>query len=106
MISDADETDIIRVLTLDVSATIGSSGVAIVTAHARQARLLASGIDDYRQRVVDNVQQEIHDTFIDTSWPVCPHHGRHPLWYSDGWWHCDHGLGPVAPLGTLWGPPT
>ena len=88
MISDVDEADIVRVLTLDVTATISAGAAVIVASHAKEARQFASSTDDYRQRVVDAVQQEIHNTFVDTVWPACPHHDRHPLWFSEGWWHC------------------
>ena len=56
---------------------------------------------DFERRVVDDVQQYLHDTFVDTSWPACPEHPHHPLWYSDGWWKCDHSGRRVAALGGL-----
>jgi hypothetical protein len=40
---------------------------------------------DFEQRVVDDVQQFVHDSFADTSWPACPEHPTHPLWFSEGW---------------------
>jgi hypothetical protein len=51
--------------------------------------------------VVDDVQQWLHDAFVDTSWPTCPDHPNHPLWYSDGAWKCDESGRLVAPLGGL-----
>jgi hypothetical protein len=47
------------------------------------------------------VQQCVHDTFVDTSWPACPEHSNHPLWYVEGWWSCKRSGARVAPLGGL-----
>jgi len=55
----------------------------------------------FAERVIENVQQRMHDEFIDTSWPECPEHGRHPLWVRGGppWlWKC---RGVSVPLGEL-----
>ena len=41
----------------------------------------ASG--DLTLRVAEEVQQWLHDTFLDPTWPACPEHRRHPLWLSD-----------------------
>src|SRR5215203_4696310 len=30
-------------------------------------------------KVVEDFQQLVHDEFIDTTWPACPLHHRHPL---------------------------
>jgi DNA replication protein DnaC len=56
---------------------------------------------DFEQRVVDDVQQCLHDTFVDTSWPACPEHLNHPLWYSEGWWRCERSGRRAAALGEL-----
>jgi hypothetical protein len=36
--------------------------------------------DEFAMFVAEDVQQELHDTFEDTTWPACPEHGSHPLW--------------------------
>ena len=56
---------------------------------------------DFAQRVVDEVQQYLHDTFVDTTWPSCPHHPSHPLWYSEQWWRCEQSGIRVARVGEL-----
>lgn len=33
-------------------------------------------------RVLEETQQWLHDTFVDTTWPRCPEHGNHPLWLT------------------------
>jgi hypothetical protein len=53
------------------------------------------------QYVVDEVQQDFHDLFIDTEWPACPRHPNHPMWYSDGHWRCATDGVAIVPLGEL-----
>ncbi len=53
----------------------------------------------YEEEFVSQVQQVIHDLRIDVSWPRCPKHADHPMWYSKGWWHADGS--PYARLGEL-----
>lgn len=53
------------------------------------------------ERVIENVQQRMHDEFIDTSWPECPEHGSHPLWLSGKapWrWTCTDRSIPLGEL--------
>lgn len=47
------------------------------------------------------MQQEFHDTFVDTTWPHCPAHPNHPLWLEDGAWRCSELGKPAAKLGDL-----
>ena len=53
--------------------------------------------------VVDGLQEAAHDLFWDTTWPACPRHVRHPLWYDDARqaWCCQQDPTIVAPLGRL-----
>jgi hypothetical protein len=51
--------------------------------------------------LVDEFQQYLHDTFVDTSWPRCPDHPNHPLWLAESWWRCEQSGRRVAPLGGL-----
>jgi hypothetical protein len=67
----------------------------------RAAELREFDLGAADEKLAEDVQQEIHDTFVDTSWPACPRHGRHPLWYRDGAWYCDQLAAPVAALGAL-----
>ena len=74
-------------LKVDVEATLGASHEADIDQFVEMGR---SFIDDdarFTQWLVDNVQQCFHDTFVDTTWPACPRHPNHPLWFrDDGWW--------------------
>jgi hypothetical protein len=56
-------------------------------------------LEHYTERVVQEFQQYIHDCFIHTSWPPCPRHSHHPIWFSDGCWRADGE--PLAKLGEL-----
>jgi hypothetical protein len=46
----------------------------------------------FAMAVAEEVQQYLHDTFEDTTWPACPTHTNHPLWLerSNGGpvWRC------------------
>ncbi|MGC4082795.1 MAG: hypothetical protein QM736_11950 [Vicinamibacterales bacterium] len=102
-VSTEDEARVVSLLRADVEATIGAGhDDAIIEAAARR-RLYADGPTQYVGDVVDEVQQYFHDTFIDTTWPACPHHPNHPLWFSDGWWRCGRVEEPIARLGALSG---
>jgi hypothetical protein len=102
-VPEADEDRVVALLRADVEATIGSGhSEAIVNAAARH-RPHAGDPAGYVDEVVNDVQQYFHDTFVDTTWPSCPHHPNHPLWLSNGWWRCERVEEPIARLGTLSG---
>lgn len=96
------QSEVERLRTLlgrDLLETVGPGHEIVAEANLARLRLFA-GPDDFEQRVVDHVQQALHDEFIDTTWPACPDHPNHPLWYSDGWWGCERS-GRIALLGGL-----
>lgn len=98
-----DEARVVSLLRADVEATIGPGhDEAIIEAAARR-RLYADVPRAYVGDVVDDVQQYFHDAFVDTTWPACPHHPNHPLWFSDGWWRCERIEEPLTRLGALSG---
>ena len=100
-VSAADEERVVSLLLADVRVTIGGGYEAPIVEVAARRRLYAADGTAYVGEVVDHVQQFFHDTFVDTTWPICPHHPNHPLWFSDGWWRCESMIDPVAPLGAL-----
>jgi len=100
-ISTSDEERLVKLLGKDVVATRRHDLEDIIVEAAARIRLFANDLSDYHQRVVDDVQQSLHDSFIDTTWPRCPWHPNHPLWFSDGWWRCERAEKSVAPLGAL-----
>lgn len=87
----------------DVAATLGATHAARVDARARM--LLPFGADwpqdAFAAKLIGDVQQELHDTFVDTTWPHCPAHPNHPLWFEDGAWRCNTSGAAVAALGDL-----
>ena len=98
--NDAEEQRVVQLLLHDVRATLGPGHDDIVVSNAQRLREFLP-ISYFEQQVVDDVQQQIHDDFIDTSWPRCPRHTHHPLWYGDGGWSCDQDPELLAPLGSL-----
>lgn len=104
--TDADEERVVALINQDISATIGVGFDEMVTESAARARLFVDAPHDYEKKVVDLVQQRLHDERGDTNWPSCPSHPNHPLWYSGGWWRCEHSGDAVAQLGELAGSQT
>jgi hypothetical protein len=100
-VSAEDETRVVSLLRADVQATIGSGHDEAIIETAARRRLYADVPAQYVCDVVDDVQQYFHDAFVDTTWPACPFHPNHPLWFSDGWWRCERVDEPIARLGTL-----
>jgi len=100
-VTDAVEARVISLLQRDLQQTVGVGHEFLVDEPAARIRLFSDEPADFEQRVVDDVQQCLHDTFVDTTWPACPEHLNHPLWYSDGWWRCNKSGKSVAPLGGL-----
>lgn len=98
---EEDEMRLVQLISDDLAATVGSTLEDVVVEAAARVREFASDRDSYRQQVVDDVQQYVHDAYIDTTWPACPMHPNHPLWLSDGWWRCEHAGVPIAELGRL-----
>ncbi|HEY0777645.1 MAG TPA: hypothetical protein VGD56_06735, partial [Gemmatirosa sp.] len=83
----------------DVTRTVGVGYRDLVTRVAEN--LAAYGLGD-AEKLVEDVQQEFHDLYVDTTWPACPRHGRHPLWYhEDGWWWCEADSVALHRLGEL-----
>jgi hypothetical protein len=101
LVTDADEALVVARLSRDVATTIGAGHEARIRRAAAHVRPFRNEVDTYIAKVVEDVQQEFHDLFIDTSWPACPLHHRHPLWLRDGQWTCAESRVPVAPLGQL-----
>ena len=100
-ISEADELRVVALLLQDLANTLGPGHESVVEEAAARIRLFTRDAIEFEQRVVDDVQQYLHDTFVDTTWPACPDHQRHPLWYSDGRWRCEQTGRVIASLGRL-----
>jgi hypothetical protein len=101
MISEDRELErVLRLLRRDVLATVGPE-------HDQEVHRLATIALEYLEptdaadKIVEDVQQYLHDTFVDTTWPTCPRHPHHPLWFrNDAWW-CEQEGVPAFRLGEL-----
>jgi hypothetical protein len=100
-VSAAHEDRLVLLLRTDVDGTIGPGHHKAIVEVAARHRLHAADPARYVEQVVDDVQQYFHDAFVDTTWPSCPHHPNHPLWFSEGHWRCARIERPVAKLGAL-----
>lgn len=85
----------------DVAATLGAARAAVVDRHAARLLPFDWSQDVLAAKLIDDVQQELHENFADTTWPHCPAHPNHPLWFEDGAWRCSELGRPVAALGDL-----
>jgi hypothetical protein len=94
-----DLTELVSRLERDVARTVGEAHRGLV--HETATRVQQFDIADRQAKVVDDVQQALHDEFVDTTWPACPRHARHPLWYRDRAWWCERDGVAIAFLGEL-----
>jgi hypothetical protein len=94
-----DLSRIAALLEQDLARTLGPGHRHVIAA----ARAKVEGLDiaDGATKLVEDVQQLFHDTVVQTTWPSCPRHRTHPLWYADGAWWCVQDRAIVAPLGEL-----
>jgi hypothetical protein len=107
-IVSADEARAVALLGHDVGVTIGTGHENVIRSEASTRRAFFNepdtidvDSDRYVEKVVEEVQQYFHDCFVDTTWPECPLHRRHPLWMHDGNWVCEQSQIIVARLGEL-----
>ena len=97
----AEVERVVRLIGRDLAETIGDGHESIAEEAATRIQLFCDDPESFEQRVVDDVQQSVQDDFVDTSWPACGEHLKHPLWCSGGWWRCEVSGRRVAPLGGL-----
>lgn len=96
-----DQERIVCLVSRDLAATIGPGHEELAARNASRVRQFIDDANDYVARVVDDTQQDVHDLRIDTTWPECPRHQRHPLWVHDHAWWCETDRVRVADLGDL-----
>jgi hypothetical protein len=107
-ITPADEARAVALLTQDVEVTIGVGHDDLIRGEASTRREFFNEPDtidvdsnEYLEKVAEEIQEYFHDLYVDTTWPECPFHRRHPLWLHDGNWTCEQLRVPVARLGEL-----
>jgi len=71
-VTDADQRPVVDLLLSDLHATIGREHDQLVLENARRLRQFNDEAKTYTERVVEDTQQDIHDYFINTTWPTCP----------------------------------
>ena len=104
----SNELAIIEALARDVAATVGlRDRAAFINRLVGEALDMRSRISpkpdvhSFRDYLVAEFQQRMHDEFVDVSWPRCPRHPNHPMWLQDGAWHCAKDDVRIALLGEL-----
>ena len=97
-VTDEDEKRVVALILRDVVTTIGIGQEWVVQLTASHHRQFCDDYDRYVERVAEDVQQYFHDVRISTTWPTCPRHPNHPMWFHEGWWCCG---GRIARLGEL-----
>jgi hypothetical protein len=107
-ITPDDEDRAVVLVRQDVEATIGRGQESAIRHEASMRRDFFNAPDvrdvspdEYLEKVVEEIQQYLHDCFVDTTWPTCPFHARHPLWLRNGSWTCEQLNASVARLGEL-----
>jgi hypothetical protein len=107
-IMPADEARAVALIASDVDVTLGTGHEEFIRREASMRRnfynepnTVDATADEYLQKVAEEVQQFFHDCFIDTTWPECPFHHRHPLWLHGGHWTCEQLRAPLAKVGEL-----
>ena len=96
-----DLAQVVQLLQRDVRATLGDAHRQLIEGIAADVQEL--DVEGKAEKVVNDVQQHFHDTFVDVTWPTCPRHVTHPLWYRHGYWWCVEDGVAIARLGDLAG---
>jgi hypothetical protein len=105
-VSDNELEQAVALIARDLAATLGWRPRQAM-AFAEQAAVVSADWwdrpGDYALHLAEDVQQQLHDTFVDTTWPACPLHQRHPLWLEHDRvvWRCTQTGRVIAPLGSL-----
>jgi hypothetical protein len=99
VLTDQDEANVIALLERDVEATLGHGHGDVIRKETQNSRKYVTDPAYYVDKVVEDVQQYFHDCRIDITWPACPRHPNHPMWFENGMWTADGK--PVAKLGEL-----
>ena len=112
--STLDTERVARLLIADASATLGEwSRAAVLAAAANMKENACLWLEhgesvpnvqrNFDRELVDHFQQDVHDEQWDTTWPACPLHPNHPLWYDESRqaWCCQQDGTALVQLGEL-----
>jgi hypothetical protein len=99
------DQEVVNGIVSDLTATLGWTSEAAEAVARRVAKFhYADGNPAFA--AAEDVQQWLQDTFLDTTWPACPEHQRHPLQLTDDdppRWICPATNREVCALGHLGG---
>jgi hypothetical protein len=104
--SDREIEEMLVLLGRDFAATRPAKHLGVLPSSVEEVREQTEFMEDadtatLTEKVVGDTQQYLMDTHLDTTWPECPRHSNHPLWFHDGAWHCDVDGAALATLGGL-----
>jgi hypothetical protein len=110
-VSDDELAQAVALIVHDVAATLDWNPRRATT-FTEEIVGVGVGIDgwdaawgSYAIKLAEDIQQQLHDTFVDTTWPACPLHPQHPLWldgeHDRAVWRCTLAAVDIAPLGSL-----
>jgi hypothetical protein len=70
---------------------------------AREGESVEEAQRAYDLEVVEQFQEVVQEVYWNTTWPACPRHPNHPLWYSEDQhaWCCPRDGAALASLGAL-----
>jgi len=108
-LSKHDIDAVVALLVADLRGTLSWTEDQARTFVQREADMQATYVDDAGRlawHLTESIQQRLHDEFVDTTWPACPIHHRHPLWLNEDdegpwFWRCRETGQAIAPLGHL-----
>ena len=104
--SDEEIAKLLELLARDFAATRPAKHLDALLSSVEEIRDWYDWMSDvdiawFTQHLVDDTQQYLMDTFLDTTWPTCPRHPNHPLWFRDEAWYCEKDGEALAKLGGL-----
>lgn len=105
-VNDRERRQAVARIAHDVAATLGWDAPQATALATKAAEVSADWWDrpgEFAVKLAEDVQQHLHDTFLDPAWPVCPLHQQHPLWlaHDRAVWRCTQDSVDIAPLGAL-----
>lgn len=107
--SDNELAQAVALIAHDLAATLDWDPQQAATFAEETVSVSVNGWDpawgSYAIKLAEDVQQQLHDTFVHTTWPACPLHPQHPLWldgeHDRAVWRCTQAAMDIAPLGSL-----
>ena len=108
-VSDHELAQAVALIARDLAATLDWDPQRAATLAEVLAGVSVDGWDaawgGYAIKLAEDVQQQLHDTFVHTTWPACPLRPPHPLWldrdHDRAVWRCTEAGLDIASFGSL-----